>query len=227
MATAIARKAGSPVSHPAVWSDPVLQRIRPIIAGRHSILDPFAGTGKLATILEPHQEFLGFEIEKEWADQCVYVKYADAFLHMPRYKHRFDAIVTSPVYGNRMSDHHEARDGSHRRTYRHYLGRPLDIGNSGRLQWGSKYRVFHVAAWRVAWGCLSPGGIFVLNCKNHLRNGKEQYVTEWHASVLQSQPLSLMQAWHTIPVSGFRFGSNRKRIPYESILVFKKTGSSG
>ena len=48
----------------------------------------------------------------------------------------FDAICTSPTYGNRMADHHEARDGSPRDTYRHVLGRPLTPGNSGALHWG-------------------------------------------------------------------------------------------
>lgn len=31
----------------------------------------------------------------------------------------FDAVITSPTYGNRMADHHDAQDGSKRITYRH------------------------------------------------------------------------------------------------------------
>ena len=62
----------------------------------------------------PQAEFYGYEIEPEWADQaranglcvttgdCRQMHYPDAM---------FDAICTSPTYGNRMADHHEARDG--------------------------------------------------------------------------------------------------------------------
>jgi hypothetical protein len=62
----------------------------------------------------------------------------------------FDAICTSPTCGNRMADHHEARDISPRHTYRHVLGRPRTPGNSGALQWGDgiageEYRALHVA----------------------------------------------------------------------------------
>jgi tRNA G10 N-methylase Trm11 len=210
------------MKHPAVFSDAVLARIAPIIAGRSNILDPFAGVGKLTEVLSPDQEFVGFEIEEEWASQNPRVTCIDAFQGMKLYNQFFDAVVTSPPYGNRMADHHEAKDGSHRRTYRHYLGRPLHPANSGRLQWGGKYRAFHVLAWREAWRCVSRGGIFVLNVKNHIRNGKEQWVTEWHASVLSSMPRSLLKCWITVPVHGYRYGDNRVRIPYESILVFEK-----
>lgn len=215
-------KANPAVKHPAVFSDPILERLKPLLADSFNILDPFAGVGKLATIIEPHQKFIGFEIEKEWADQCQYVTHGNAFQLMPSYRRYFDTICVSCAYGNRMADKHEANDGSHRRTYRHYLGKQLHNANSGGLQWGPKYRLFHVAAWRLAWECLAGGGRFILNIKNHIRGGQEQMVSEWHASVLQSQPYSVWLSWLTVPVHGYRYGDNRQRIPYESILVFRK-----
>ena len=48
----------------------------------------------------------------------------------------FDMVVTSPTYGNRMADHHNAKDGRRRITYTHNLGRTLTPGNSGAMQWG-------------------------------------------------------------------------------------------
>ena len=36
-----------------------------------------------------------------------------------------DCIVTSPCYGNRMADHHDAKDSSRRITYKHKLGRDM------------------------------------------------------------------------------------------------------
>lgn len=55
----------------------------------------------------------------------------------------FDAICVSPVYGNRVSDSHNAKDGSKRVTYTHMLGRKLTDGNTGCLQWGEKYKQAH------------------------------------------------------------------------------------
>jgi hypothetical protein len=51
------------------------------------------------------------------------------------------------------------------------LGRPLTPGNSGALQWGEEYRALHVAVWTECRRVLKPGGIFVLNVKDHIRGG--------------------------------------------------------
>ena len=48
------------------------------------------------------------------------------------------------------------------------------------MQWGDAYRSFHVKAWREAWRVLRPGGRFVLNIKDHIRNGERMPVTDWH-----------------------------------------------
>jgi tRNA G10 N-methylase Trm11 len=81
----------------------------------------------------------------------------------------FDAVVTSPTYGNRMADHHHARDGSLRYSYTHTLGRSLHPNNSGTLHWGAEYQRFHSLAWREVWRVVRPGGRFVLNIKDHVR----------------------------------------------------------
>ena len=62
----------------------------------------------------------------------------------------FDAVVTSPCFGNRMADHHNAKDNSKRHTYRHYLGRELTKGSAAGMQWGEEYKHFHTEAWLEA-----------------------------------------------------------------------------
>ena len=81
--------------------------------GPAKILDPFAGTGKITRLHAwlPKAEFYGYEIEPEWAEQaraagCACTTGDSRQMHYP--DAMFDAICTSPTYGNRMADHHEA-----------------------------------------------------------------------------------------------------------------------
>lgn len=60
----------------------------------------------------------------------------------------FDAIITSPTYGNRMADHHDARDNSRRLTYRHSGTHPAT--------WSAK--VIDAIA-TAAWGRLSVSAL--------------------------------------------------------------------
>ena len=213
--------------HPAPYTDALL----PIMAGLlpqgpTKILDPFVGTGKIACLRQwlPQAEFFGYEIESEWADQartagCLCTTGDSRHMHYP--DAMFDAICTSPTYGNRMADHHEARDGSPRHTYRHVLGRPLTPGNSGALQWGEEYRALHVAVWTECRRVLKPGGIFVLNVKDHIRGGVLQEVTKWHSVALLMLGFVCTRRMH-VPCPGQRHGANgHLRVEYESVLQFR------
>ena len=138
----------------------------------------------------------------------------------------FDAICTSPTYGNRMADHHEARDASPRHTYRHTLGRPLTPGNSGALQWGDgtageEYHALHVAVWTECRRVLKPGGIFVLNVKDHIRGGVLQKVSNWHAVTLLMLGFVCTRRVH-VPCPGQRHGANgHLRVDYESVIQLR------
>ena len=98
-----------------------------------------------------------------------------------------DAICTSPTYGNRMADHHKARDAAAPHLPA-VLGRPLTPGNSGALQWGDgiaermSTTALHVAVWTECRRVLKPGGIFVLNVKDHIRGGVLQEVSNWQCA---------------------------------------------
>ena len=149
--------------HPAKYADVVLAEIASLLAAesdgqRLKVLDPFAGVGR---IHELDHDTVGVEIEKEWAAAHRATLVGDA-TSLPFLDQSFDAIVTSPCYGNRMADHHEARGASRRHTYRHALGRPLSPNSAGALQWGEQYRQFHRLAWQEAYRTLRPRGLCVV-----------------------------------------------------------------
>jgi hypothetical protein len=123
-----------------------------------------------------------------------------------------------------MSDHHNARDDSYRRTYTHLLGRSLTKGNAGAMQWGDEYRQIHQEAWAEACRVLKPSGIFILNVKDHIRAKKRVRVTSWHFNTLTALGLDLVRI-QTIETPHFKFGENRQRCP-EKLLAFRKVARS-
>ena len=113
---------------------------------------------------------VGVELEPEWVAMHSRTIVGDA-LDLPFHDDTFDVVATSPCYGNRLADHHNAQDGGRRHSYTHDLGRILHSHNAGTLHWGDAYRIFHVAAWAEAVRVLVPSGLFVLNISDHLRKG--------------------------------------------------------
>jgi hypothetical protein len=160
------------------------------------------------------------EIEPEWADMHPNTIVGNALaLDFPDAS--FDALVTSPTYGNRLADHHEAKDGSKRYSYRHVLGRPLHPDNSGQLQWGTRYREFHEKAWTEALRVLKPDALILLNSSNHIRNGDEQYVTEFHAGWFLDHGCAMLDL-DTVKTRRLRDGANRdKRALYENVMLLR------
>lgn len=219
--------------HPAKFSDPILHEIGhglfKYLPDPHEvaldILDPFAGVGRIHKLGKLGYATWGIEIEPEWARQGNWTKVGDCREVMRKdlaMGRTYNAIVTSPCYGNRMADHHEAKDSSERNTYRHKLGRPLSEGSSAGMQWGAKYRDFHVEAWCEAWNVLEPGGVFVLNIKNHIRQGKVQKVAEWHVTTLLSFGLELLEV-QPVATPGNRRGQNHElRLDHELVCYFRK-----
>lgn len=212
------------MTHPARYTKSLLPVFARMLRDRAKILDPFGGTGErlneLAALL-PGARLFGVEIEREWITGAGMVN-ANA-LYLPFASASFDAIVTSPTYGNRMADHHEARDASQRNTYRHRLGRPLAADNSGAMQWGEEYQRFHILAWREALRVLKPGGVFVLNVKDHIRAGVRQEVTAWHITTLCALGLVNTGDVEQIEASGNRQGRNGSaRIGYECVVKLEK-----
>jgi len=216
-----------PVRHPAKYTDDFIPAFAEKLIGKANVLDIFAGTCKIAKIKE-----FGFkgkiycnEIEPEWAEMGLgkvdSINVGDAEF-LPYKDNYFEAICTSPTYGNRMADHFEAKDGSKRNTYRHSIGRALHEENTGRMQWGDKYKDKHTRIWKEAYRVLKSEGILIVNVKNHIRKGEEVNVSGWQKDAIQSAGF-ILQEEIKIPVKGLGFGANAdKRVDHEEILVFVK-----
>lgn len=213
--------------HPAKFSDPLMPIFDTHLRREDKdILDPFAGTGRIHELAFQGRHTTGIEIEAEWAGLHPGTICANSLELMAEWRALerplFDAVVTSPCYGNRMADHHDARDTSKRNTYRHALGRPLSAGSAGSLQWGEDYVKFHETAWKLVWLNLRPNGRFILNVKDHIRKGQRQQVTAWHDETVRELGFQLI-ARVNVELTGNGFGANGGvRVPYETVLVYDK-----
>lgn len=204
--------------HPAKFSDPILEAMADMLVGVKGVaLDPFAGTGKVYVLSRPDLRVTGVEIEPEWANLDPRTVVGDA-LSLPLRDSSLDAIITSPTYGNRMADHHDARDSSKRNTYKHAIGRDLHPNNSGAMQWGSEYRRFHMRAWLEAYRVTKKGGLMLVNLSDHIRKGEVQPVTDWHVRTLEDIGYKVREV-RTVYTSRYREGSNSSvRVPFESVV---------
>jgi hypothetical protein len=221
--------------HPAKYSKGFAKRFAEILVrhDRHSVIDPFAGVGGLVDIRNHGYDGLIFlnELEREWLDMTplsyhVFLNVGDA-ASLPFESNAFDSACTSVTYGNRMADHHRARDTSRRNTYTHAIGRDLTPGNTGAMHFGStrksrlsyctKSKRCYVELRRV----LADNAIFVLNVSDHIRHGRRMRVTLWHIRCLTSIGFEMIERVD-VPTQRNRQGANGdKRVAYESIVVFR------
>lgn len=226
------------VKHPAQYTPAVLEAFQTALRGvSGKVLDPFAGMGNIHSLQTDTLTTFGIEIEPEWAGQHPRTILGSA-LTLPFANNSFDAVATSPVYGNRMSDSHNAQErckacaeqgcdkcdwsgkrSYKRMTYTHTLGRVLHDDNAGVLQWGPRYKEFHREAWAETIRVLKPGGLFVLNCSDHIRRGKIMPVTAWHVSHLTTMGIE----WGyrvEVPTPRMRYGQNAHlRVGHEDVFV--------
>jgi len=208
------------MNHPAKYTDKLLPVFSEILQsyGATTVLDCFAGTGKIHRL---DFETKGIEIEPEWANMHEETVVADSRA-IPFSSGSFDAVCTSPTYGNRMADCHSAKDGSKRNTYTHKLGRTLHQANSGKMQWGANYRELHSLVWAECFRVVKPNGILILNMKNHIRGGKEVDVFGWHVVTLLGVGFTLREV-RQIEVNGNGFGQNgHLRVPFEYVATLER-----
>ncbi len=222
--TEFKKKTYGGYAHPAVFSPLVLQAIVPFLNPAHKlVLDPFAGIGgvhALQGMVDWKMETVGVELEPEWANFHPQTHVGNA-LNLSDYGwSEFDAVITSPCYGNRLADAHVASDASYRRSYTHDLGRALHDQNSGGMQWGPHYRTFHERAWSEAGRVLKPGGHLILNISDHIRDKKRAHVVSWHIRYLLGIGFELEDA-NRIDTPRMRVGANREaRVDSELVLKF-------
>jgi len=208
-----------PPGHPARFSEPILTVLRRELAPFERVLDPCAGVGLIHTVAPAA---IANEVEPEWAMQCGGLAVVSDAQHLPFPDHTFEAIATSPTYGNRMADHHNARDGRRRITYRHVLGRPLHPENTGQLHWGPAYRAKHLAIWRECYRVLDLDGIFLLNISDHIRRGEVVPVAAWHRKAMKQVGFRLTRRW-PVETRRMRYGANAgQRVTHEYVYKFSK-----
>lgn len=194
-----------PPKHPAKFSPAILDVLAREVSREHNrrvkaghdralpllLVDPFAGVGRCHTLAMPGKvHTLGVEIQHQWAACHRQTVCADSLEWMAAPSYRIpnfpdwpggaDIVATSPCYGNRLADHHDARDGSRRRSYTHDLGEMPAEGSSAVLHWGPAYWRFHATAYRRIYDLLWPGGLFLLNVSDIVRGKAMISATQWH-----------------------------------------------
>jgi DNA modification methylase len=214
---------------PAAYSDSILEVIKDITKHQSLILDPFSGSGR---IHELPTDTIGLEIEYPWSTSVC----GDA-TNMPFADKSIPCIVTSPTYGNRMSDHHSAKDGSYRRSYTHDIRRltkndeyQLHSNNTGYHRFNVRYRNLHRNAYREMVRVLTDNGLLVLNVSDHIRQFEIVKVSEWHLNICQALVVNkddvpyqfqLIEEFQ-IETPRLKFGTHSElRVPYERLFVFR------
>lgn len=225
--------------HPAKFSASILTILDGIITEftaqktcppRIRVLDPFAGTGKIHKLARTGVDTFGLEIEPEWAAMHPMTTHGNALM-MPWPSNHFNMVITSPAYGNRLADKHNAKDGSLRRSYAHDLRRltrdplrHLHPDNLGGLHFGPKYKELHQRVWQEVWRTLKPTGWFVLNVSDSIKNFKTVPVAQWHRDCCMEVGFNYVDEYE-VPTPRLRVGSNSDaRVASERVYVFEKPG---
>lgn len=237
--------SGRPPKHPAPYSVSILGVLSRLVRDEQRrlgrpvrVLDPFAGVGRIHRLAVPGRiETVGIELEPEWAATHADTICADAIDWCRRYRGKpFDLIVTSPTYGNRMADHHEAKDGSTRRSYVHDLGRRASTSSSCELPWGPRYWSFHATAVRSFVRVLRKpapargldtdpeevGGLVLWNVSNFYRGDVEVHAVQWHHGALAGAGFEYAARPYKVPTPRMTKGANRKRADGEVVLRYRR-----
>jgi hypothetical protein len=219
------------VQHPAKFSEHVVSSLARLVRAEQlrvgqplRVLDPFAGVGRVHRLARPGRvETVGVEIESEWAACHPDTLCADAIDWMraeaARLASRFDVICTSPCYGNRLSDSHDARDGSVRRSYTHDLGRPVTEGSSGAMPFGPAYWAFHAEAYRLFRRVLRPGGLVLLNVSDFVRDSELVPAVAWHRGALYGAGFREDGRPVLVATQRLRFGANHAARAEHEVIV--------
>lgn len=117
------------------------------------------------------------------------------------------------------------KDSSKRATYRISLGRALSKDSGAALQWGHKYRVFHEAVLDDCWRTLRPGGLIVVDIKDHQRRKKWQQVPQWWAEAVEAKGFEPLEIT-TYPVASMRFGANGDARAEEAWIITARKPTS-
>lgn len=218
------------------------------------VYDPFAGVGRVHRLAVERGgdrivQTVGSEIQASWASLHDRTIHADSLRLMRRWAdHRhlvvevadligvdplrvfdgFDVVATSPCYGNRFADKHDAQDGSTRRSYAHDLramGDDLAPDSAGGLAWGPAYWQFHAEAYRLIRGVLRPpsdadpsGGLLLLNVSDFVKAKAIVPAALWHRGAAHGAGfIEIGERPRFVETPRMTYGENSDRAPSEVV----------
>jgi tRNA G10 N-methylase Trm11 len=208
--------------HPAMFSAELVGPLARAVTGAGRLLDPFAGVGGIHRVgrLAGVPVTVGVELEPEWA-RAVPGTVVGSALALPFPRATFDAVCTSPTYGNRLADR-DARP-SVAATYAKGLGRLASPGSSCHLQWGPGYRQFHERALAEVARVLVPDGRLVVNMKNHWRARRLVDVVGWWHTAIDAAGFEVVDDIE-VTTPSMRNGANgTARADTEHIIIARRT----
>ncbi len=181
------RKRARSKHHPAPYSEglfPIFADLISSVAVERSqvkLLDPMCGEGSILDISK-HLPGVAFQVHASdlyrWTYAREGVHTADATdLAYP--DSIFDVICTSPPYANRMADS-ASGDGDNRVIYADRRESEQIPNDVAAMQWGQQYRLTMSAIWAECVRVAKPGALIIMNCKDHIRLGRIQPVTEFN-----------------------------------------------
>lgn len=214
------------IRHPARYNRKILPLFVELLGDVSFVFDPMAGTGERLLELQqmmPKTTFVGIELQPDWAAVSPGVVTQGNALALAMLTNTVKGALCSPPWANRQSDHHVALDASKRTTYQHCYGSvPLHPDNVGLLPWGEKYRTMMKGIWIEVYRVLQPGAPFVVDLKNHIRNGIEVDVVGWHRECLFGCGFELLET-RFFETKGNGFGANgNQRVKQEVVFKFRK-----
>lgn len=232
--------------HPAPFSKPIIDRIREMLADAHGarVLDPFAGTMRvLLAVPDSVRSVTAIEIEEEFVDEGIdfltgKISYelaakaecvvADSAVWLRRHKKTYTHAVTSPTYGNRMSDPYRSKEGVVCRSYAQSKGGALSEANTGRyMLHDPKYFDLNVRVMAATIERLVDGGVFILNVSDFYRTLKKGQppvrvdVLGFWLDMMRLFPVHLA-GLERVYTRRYKHGENRHRVPYEYLVTFRK-----
>ena len=157
-ASVTGQRAAGRTPHPAKFSAGIVDDAAWLLpAAPARVLDPFAGVGGIHHLRSHGFDTVGVEIEDEWASQHDGTIGGDS-RNMPFEADEFDAILTSPTYGNAMAeDRVPDLTRGEVQTYAARLGRKVSEGSTARHFFADEeYRSLHEQVWSECWRVLRP-----------------------------------------------------------------------